>query len=264
MVTGKTRVISMLGHPIAQVKSPGNLNGRFEATGQDVVVVPFDVGEGAVEAFFALHRRLENNLGILVTVPYKQAAFAACDETSPRARLLGACNVVRREPDGRLVGDMVDGLGYLAALAANGVDPKGMDTLVVGGGGVGSAIADALAGAGARRVVVLEIDEARRERLLAHLRRAYPGTAVGDVVEPGQRFGIIANATPLGMRAGDPLPLPAERIDPDAFVTDVVTDPVTTPFLEAARSRGCGVQTGPEMTVPQAALFARYLGVPID
>ena len=258
---GTTRVFALIGHPVGQVRSPTVFNEYAAANGIDAVMVALDLEPGMAEAHFRAVRAWRNCGGCAVTIPHKQAALAQADTASERARRVGAANLVRRDADGRLHADMVDGLGFVAALAGHGVSPAGKRAVVVGAGGAGSAIADALAEAGAARIAVVEIDPARRRRLLDALGAAWPAAELSD--DPGDpgAIDILANASPMGMAPGDPLPFPLDGVPPGALVADAVTKPATTPFLEAARARGCAIQRGAEMAEAQLPIFLERFGV---
>jgi shikimate dehydrogenase len=265
MIRGTTRVVAIIGSPVAQVKSPENFNAAFAEAGADVAMIAMDIKPEAVADFLSLARRWENLDGFVVTIPHKQSVAAGIDSVSDRAALLGAANVVRREPDGTLKGDMVDGLGFVAAARANGFHPAGRRALLVGGGGAGSAIAHALCEAGAACLVISDIDAARADRLASQLGLNFPATDVA--VSGGQDnsgFDLVVNATPLGMRPGDRLPVGEDvlaGLPGSALVADVVTSPEITPFLRAAQLRGLRIQTGPQMAKAQLGLLGSYMGV---
>ena len=144
MIRGSTELVAIVGSPIAQVKSPENFNTWFASNGCDLAMLPIDLQETALEAFVGSLRGWQNLRGCVVTVPYKQALANRVDGLSERAAALGSVNVIRRERDGRLLGDNVDGAGFLGAAHKHGFEPAGKRALVIGCGGVGSAIAGAL------------------------------------------------------------------------------------------------------------------------
>jgi shikimate dehydrogenase len=149
---------------------------------------------------------------------------------------------------------MTDGSAMVAALRRAGFEPGGQRALVIGAGGAGSAVVLALAEAGAR-VAVHDIDAAQRDDLRRRL--AAWEVAVGSGDPAG--CDLVVNATPLGMAPGDPLPVNAARIEPGALVADLVTKPVITPLLDAARDRGAQILTGEGMFAPQAGILADFL-----
>jgi shikimate dehydrogenase len=253
-LTGATRIHLIVGDPIAQTKSPEGLTCVFAERGVDAVCVPMQVAIADIDTFLAAAKHVRNIDGIIATVPHKFAALRHCDALSERASTLGAVNAMRRERDGSWSGDMTDGIALVAALRAAGCEPKARRALVVGAGGAGSAVVLALADAGAQ-VAVHDIDAARREALRARL--APRAIAVGSADPAG--FDLVVNATPLGMAAGDPLPVAVDRLDVGAFAADLVTKPAVTPFLVEARRRGAPILTGEDMFVPQAGILADFL-----
>lgn len=158
---------------------------------------------------------------------------------------------------------MFDGEGFVRSLRTRGIDPAGHSALVVGCGGVGSAIAASLAAAGVDRLALYDIDTVACQRLAARLAHHYPALRV----EPGQNdpvgFDVVVNATSLGMKAGDPMPMDVNRISPDAFVGEVVLKAEITPFLAAVKARGCRYQVGTDMLFEQIPAYLSWFGLPM-
>jgi shikimate dehydrogenase len=217
----------------------------LRAAGTDAVVVPAHVVQADLPAFFAAAGAMRNCDGVVVTVPHKFSALAYCEGATPRALSIGGVNVMRRTASGGWWGDQVDGEGYVAGLRAHRFDPAGRSVLLVGAGGAGSAIARALADAGVARLAVHDADATRRDELLAKLADSAAAQAAAGPDPRG--FDAVINATPLGMRAGDPAPLPFELLAPHQLVGEVVAEPEITPLIQAARSRGCATMTGMDM-----------------
>src|SRR5262249_39885451 len=134
-LSGATRIPLTVGDPIAQAKSPEGLTREFAARGIDAACIPMQVPVADFDAFMTAAKRVLNIDGIVVTVPHKFSAARHCESLSGRARSLSAVNVMRREADGRWTGDMTDGIALVAALRANGCEPRGRRALVVGAGG---------------------------------------------------------------------------------------------------------------------------------
>ena len=244
--SGATRVIFIVGDPIAQVKSPHGVTESLRERKADSIVVPAHVKPADIDAFFALAERMPNVDGIIVTVPHKFDAARLATHVTPRARSIGAANVVRRAADGRWEADMCDGEGYVAGLRKAGCEPRGKRALLVGAGGAGSAIAHALVDAGVVALALHEADTARRDALAAKLRAYGPVMpAIGSTDPSG--FDLVINATPMGMKPGDPLPVDVSKLVKSTFVGDVVTMPPVPPLIETARARGCGTMTGAGM-----------------
>lgn len=260
-IGGSTRCLALIGHPVEQVRSPPAFNRWFAQNGIDAVIFPVDLMPAALPDFFAMLRGWHNCVGLSVTMPHKVAALALVDDCTPRARQSGALNIVRRDADGRLVGDMVDGLAFVSALQAGGFDPAGRRCAIVGAGGAGRAIAHALAEAGIASLAVRDIDAAARARLLADLRSAHPQLAVSPDVESTDALDLLVNASPLGMRPDDPLPFAVDGLRSGVVVADVVTKPAMTPLLQRAAERGCTVQTGHAMADAQLPFQMAHFGL---
>lgn len=244
-LSGSTRIVPIVGDPIAQVKSPAGVTAAFSERGVDAVCIPMHIAAADFPAFMQLVRRWQNCAGVIITVPHKFAAFEACDTASDRAGFLRTVNTIRRTADGRLHGDMFDGLGFVAACDDKGCEFSGRKALLVGAGGAGTAIAHAVTSVGVDILGIADVDAARREALVAHLASA--GFPVEARPADAAGFDIVLNATPMGMRLGDPLPVPAAGLMPTTFVGDVVTDPDPSPLIAAARARGCRTSTGADM-----------------
>ena len=262
MITGTTQLIGHLGFPTESFKSPMIYNPYFEREGIDALVVPMGCRSDDYSAFLRLFFRLSNALGTLITMPHKVATLAIVDEVRPTAAIAGACNAVRREADGRLVGEMFDGEGFVRGLLRKGREVAGRRGLIVGAGGVGSAIAASLARAGIAELGLFDSHAAVADDLGRRLMRHYPALRVTTGSKDPAGVDIVVNATPLGMRPGDPLPIDVARLSPNAFVGEVVLTHEITPFLAAARERGCEFQIGTDMLFEQIPAYLEFFGLP--
>jgi shikimate dehydrogenase len=260
MISGRTTLIAHLGYPTEAFKAPMIYNPYFERAGIDAVVVPMGVREEDYGRFFRPLFRLTNLRGALVTMPHKVATVALVDEVTTTARIAGACNAVLRRPDGSLLGDLFDGDGFVRGVARKGRRIAGASALVVGSGGVGSAIAASLAAAGVARLGLFDAIPAAAESLDGRLRAHYPALAVVTGANDPAGYDIVVNATPLGMDDGDPLPVDVSRLDPGTFVGEVVMKQEITPFLRAARDRGCPIQVGTDMLFEQIPAYLEFFG----
>ena len=259
-ISGATRIVLMIGSPIAQVRSPVLFNRVFAQRGEDArAVVPLEVRWPDLAAFVSLLRGAGNCDGAILTIPHKEAAFALVDSVSDRAAALEAVNVVRREPDGRLVGDMVDGVGFWTAADAAGFSAAGKTLVLGGAGAAGTAIAHAFAERGGRAIAVLESEPGRIERLAGKLQAN--GCRVGALSEEDWREADAAvNATPVGM-AYSPgslfSPVQLALLPANGLVGDAITDPPETDLLRAARGRGLTTVDGHAMAAGQfSAMYA--------
>lgn len=257
-ITGKTLIIPLIGHPVAQVKTPGPMNVWLAEHGIDVAVIPMDIRAERVGSFFDVLKAAENCPGCSITMPHKQAAFVAADEVSERARRAKAVNSIRRLPSGRLVGDMTDGIAMVSALESNGVRIEGRNVLLIGAGAAGTAIAFEIADKGAASLTVIERDQMRRRALITELARLYPALSVSDRLQAGRTIDIAINASPTGMDANDPLPYSLDELKGVSTVADAVTKPVMTKWLGEAGRRGIRIQTGEEMALAQLPIQLRF------
>lgn len=262
MIRGTTRLIAHLGYPTTTFKAPMIYNPWFEAKGFDAIVVPMGCKPEDFAAFLPLVFRLSNIHGALITMPHKVAAVGLADRVSVTARVAGSANALRLGDDGKLEADMFDGEGFTAGLLNKGQHIAGRSALVVGAGGVGSAIAASLAKAGAARLAIFDPNAAGAEALAQRLREAYPALLAETGHNDPAGFDIVVNASPLGMNATDPLPMDVSRIDPATFVGEVVMKAEMTPFLAAAAARGCRYQVGTDMLFEQIPAYLEFFGFP--
>lgn len=263
MITGKTSFIAHVGFPTAAFKAPMIYNPYFEQCGVDCIVVPMACRAEDYAAFLPAIFSLANIEGALITMPHKGATLALLDTVSSAAAIAGACNAVKRGADGRLVGDMFDGEGF-----ARGVERKGQpvaDTriLVVGCGGVGSAIAASLAARKPALLKLYDVNTRTSEALAMRLASHYPALTTSTGSNDPDGCDIIVNATPLGMKAGDGIPVEIARVPPGAFVGEVVMKQEKTAFLEAVLQRGCRIQVGLDMLFEQIPAYLDFFGFPV-
>ena len=262
MINGDTILIAHLGYPTKSFRAPMIYNPYFEKIGFNAIVMPMGVkAEDYAEVLKALFA-LTNIRGALVTMPHKVTTLAFMDEISTTARIAGACNAILRRPDGSLVGDMFDGEGFVRGVARKGRHIAGESALVVGCGGVGSAIAASLAAAGVSRLGLFDAHSASAASLGSRLAAHYPKLEVQPGVKDPSGYDIVVNATPIGMNDGDPLPMDVDRITPSSFVGEVVMKQEMTPFLRAAQAKGCAIQIGVDMLFEQIPAYLEFFGFP--
>lgn len=195
-------------------------------------------------------------------MPHKVSTVGLLDAVSPTAAIAGACNAVRRSADGRLQGDMFDGEGFVRGLRRKGCTLAGARALVVGAGGVGSAIAASLAAAGVAALGVFDARADAADGLAQRIRAHYPAIEVLTGSNDPAGFDIVVNGTPMGMNDGDALPMDVSRINPDAVVGEVVMKREMTAFLKAAQARGCRFQVGTDMLFEQIPAYLEFFGLP--
>jgi shikimate dehydrogenase len=261
-ITGTTQLIAHLGYPTATFTSPMIYNPLFRARGIDAVVVPMGCKARHYEAVLASVTRLTNFIGALVTMPHKVTTAHLVDELDAAAQVCGACNAVMRSADGRLLGAMFDGEGFVRGLARKGHSVAGRSACITGCGGVGAAIAASLATAGLARLSLYDIDAAAAGRLADRLSAHFPALSLSAQSLDVAAADIVVNATPLGMKDGDPLPIAPDEIMPAAIVGDVVLGRRVTPFLAAAKARGAETLAGTDMLFEQIPAYFEFFGLP--
>mgnify|MGYP001806496392 CR=1 FL=1 len=260
-ITGRTRLLAILADPIVHVKAPPGINRIVAERGRDAVMVPLHVRPEDLRTVVDALRTTQNFDGAIVTVPHKSAVTAFCDDLSDQARAVGAANVIRRTADGRIVGDALDGPGFVGGLVAAGIAPAGLAAYLVGAGGAASAIAFALAKAGVARLTLANRSRDKAADLAVRVSAAFPSVTVtvGDRDPTGH--DLIVNGTSLGMSPGDPLPLDIDGLSPSMIVAEVVMEPEITPLLAAAQRAGARIHLGRPMLAQQLSLMADFFGL---
>jgi shikimate dehydrogenase len=260
MISGKTTLIAHIGFPTEAFKAPLIYNPWFDKAGIDAVVVPMGCKPDNYPGFLKSLFRLTNIRGALITMPHKVTTVNLIDEVSTAVKIAGSCNAVLLRPDGTLLGDMFDGTGFTRGLARKGFAFAGARCLVVGAGGVGSAIAASLAAESVASIMLSDAVAASAQALVARLKQHYPrlDARAGSADPAG--YNLVVNATPLGMKDGDPLPFDTARLAASTFVGEVVMKQEITPLLAAAQARGCRTQIGTDMLFEMIPAYLEFFG----
>ncbi len=260
MITGRTTLVAHIGDPTFAFKSPMIYNPWFDKNGINAVVVPFGVTSDEYPAFFPHLFKMTNIRGALVTMPHKVVTCELVDELTPTAKIAGAVNAVLVREDGTLQGDQFDGAGFVRGVRRKGFELAGTRVLVVGNGGVGSPIAASLAAAGVAGMGLFDPNQAASDDLASRLAEHYPDLQLETGSKDPEGYDLVVNATPLGMKDGDPLPMDVGRIAPTTFVGEVVMKQTITPFLAAAQAKGCPIQVGSDMLFEMIPAYLEFLG----
>lgn len=260
-ITGLTRVYGIVADPILQVKTPQLMNEVIAKREVDGVMVPMHVSATELPALLNGLRGMQNLGGLIVTVPHKTSVVSLCDAVTTAAATVGAVNVIRREEDGRLIGDILDGKGFVAGLRSQGINPRGQTAFLAGAGGAANAIAFALAEAGVSRLTIYNRTPAKVQDMIARIATAYPQLDMRVGTDDPSGNNLVINATSLGMSATDPLPLSVETLQPDQIVAEIIMKPERTALLEAAEMKGCRIHFGLPMLQCQIELMADFMGV---
>jgi shikimate dehydrogenase len=260
-ITGYTRLMYILADPVEHIQVTAVLNKLFDEWNVDVSVSPLHVRSADLPVVMKALRVTQNLAGCGVTIPHKIAVMSLIDQCSDRARKIGAVNYLRRGSNGELVGDNFDGIGFIAGLARDGVVVEGRSVMLLGAGGAGRAIAFALAEAGAARLAIVNRSREKANELATSIGAAYPScrTSVRDADPTGS--DLVVNATSLGMRQGDPLPLDISKLSGAAVVAEIIMRPAETPLVIAARERGCQVVLGRRMLDEQFGAVRAFLRI---
>ncbi|MBC7984581.1 MAG: shikimate dehydrogenase [Candidatus Obscuribacterales bacterium] len=263
-ITGTTTILGLIADPVIQARAPEMANRLLEDREQfgKFVLVPMRVAAVGLTDFVAGLRHLQNFTGAVVSMPHKTAMFKLVDELTPEAKLVGAVNAIRREPDGRLVGTALDGEGFVGGLKDAGYGVAGKSCLLAGAGGAASAIAFALAKHGCSALYVINRTHTKAAALAARVRDAYPHVPVTTDIPTTVQFDIAINGTSLGMNDDDELPIPLDVLSRVALVAECVVAPEITRLLQRAQRAELSIHTGIPMLAAQMDMMLEFMGVP--
>lgn len=262
-ISGNTKIVGILGHPIGHTLSPVMQNAAFAALDLDYCYLPFDVPpEQLADAIRGL--RALGTHGVNITIPHKETVFPLLDQLTEAAQKIGAVNTVEFT-DNALIGHNTDGQGFLRALQEETeMNPKGTRVLILGGGGAARAVAVQLALAGAKEIQIMNRTLERGRALVDHLQQMFPSLqalSIPWVQEVAawqsalEKIDLLVNTTPVGMEGKEGgSPLPTESIPSGLLVSDLVYHPFLTPLLQGARAKGARTLPGLWMLLHQGAL----------
>jgi shikimate dehydrogenase len=248
-ITGKTKITGLFGYPVEHTLSPLMHNAAFEHLGIDFSYLPFSVHPGSLDKAVEAIRAL-NFAGVNVTIPHKESVIQYLDEVNEEALFIGAVNtIVNRE--GKLTGYNTDGRGFMRSLAENLIDPEKKKILIVGAGGASRAIAYYLSEK-AEELSIFDIDKIKLQKLASDLSQIRENIRVPSDISDLTGFGIVINATPLGLKPADPIPLDLSGLAPDQIVCDLIYK--ETPLLALAKQKGCKTVDGLGMLLWQGVI----------
>jgi shikimate dehydrogenase len=253
----------LLGAPIAHSASPAMHEQAAEALGLRCHYQLIEIaGARREELKFLLEgvRRL-GFAGINVTFPYKEAVIDLLDELSPSAATIGAVNTVVVR-DGRLIGHNTDTTGFARVVGGLVTASAHGAVALIGAGGVGKAIAFALAGTGIKDLRIFDREGAKAAHLAAQLKGQVSARAAHSVEDALRGAAGVVNGSPVGMLPNRDTPVPDELLHGGLWVADAVYSPLWTPLLMAAKAKGAAVMTGRELAIHQAAdAFELFTGL---
>lgn len=266
-ITGKSKVFGIIGWPLSHSLSPVFQNAAFEHLGLDCCYVPFPVDPGQLDAAIRAIPAL-NIAGLNVTVPHKESVIHCLSSLSDEAMMTGAVNTIIVSAKG-LVGHNTDGQGFTASLNEAGESVKGRTILVIGAGGAARAVVVSLAREGASAIFIANRTVSKAESLKEVLIRHYSkikAEAIGiepvDLKRVFKNIDIIINTTSIGLKKGDPTPVPKEFLHKDLFVCDLIYNPPDTELIRCAKELCRGHMNGSGMLIHQgAASFKLWTGI---
>jgi shikimate dehydrogenase len=261
MITGKTRVFYMVADPIEQVRTPEIFNKVLPLCNVDAVMVPLQVSnENLVSTVKELFKS-ETTAGMVLSIPHKTDAAELVYSRSKIAATANAVNAIRRNSEGKLEGDLFDGVGFVKSLDRYHMQYKKKRILLLGAGGAGSAIAVSLAACYPAHLAIFDPETQRAEQLAKSIQKSFEISCEALNSNDPSSFDIIINASPLGLKPNDPLPLPADKIPASAIVCDILMKNQPTPLLKAALENGSSVLPGFDMLILQTPLFLEFFGL---
>jgi shikimate dehydrogenase len=261
-VSGKTKIIGIFGFPVGHTLSPAMHNAAFQSLGLDMVYAAFKVEPGELREAVQAVRAL-NMPGVNITVPHKEQVIPLLDHVVEEAAFIGAVNTVVNK-DRKLTGYNTDGRGFMSSLTEAGISTEGKHIMIIGAGGASRAISYYLSEKAAN-VRIYDIDRPKLERLVNDLGKIRNNVVLLESIEESGDPDIIINATPLGLKPDDPLPLKPDAIAPDMIVCDLVYK--KTGLLQEAEKRGARILDGSGMLLWQGVLaFELWTGQrpPVD
>jgi shikimate dehydrogenase len=267
----KGQLVGLFGNNIGRSRSPFLHQREADAQGLRLVYRLYDfaalgLGESDLDRMLEA-ARLMGFSGLNITYPFKQAIIPLLDQLSDNAALVGAVNTVSFR-DGVMVGENTDSLGFAESLRRGLAGVEFGKVVQVGAGGAGAATSQALLAAGARELVLFDIDPERAASLAASLLQGHDGRSIRvgrDVAAELKSANGLVNATPIGMAGHPGTPVPIESLHEHLWVSDIVYFPLETSLLRAARAIGCRTLDGSFMVVFQAAAaFDVFTGVTAD
>ncbi|WNC16821.1 shikimate dehydrogenase [Brevibacillus brevis] len=256
MISSKTQLVGLFGHPVSHSQSPMMHNAAFAEAGLDYAYVAFDVESNSLEDAVAGIRALGLK-GINVTIPHKVAIMPMLDEIDPLAKRIGAVNTVVIE-DGRLIGYNTDGMGYVRSLVEEtGIQLEQQIVTMLGAGGAARAVAFTLAEKGVKEIRIINRSR-ERAALLAESLQTIVSTRIveqGEGQEAIADASLLINTTSIGMLPNvNEMPVPKEWLHDRLIVSDLIYNPLETKLLTEARAIGARVHSGVGMFVNQGAL----------
>jgi shikimate dehydrogenase len=233
-INGKTKITGIFGYPVEHTLSPAMHNAAFENLKLNYCYVPFLVHPDNLEKA-VLAVKAMNISGLNITVPHKEKVIPFLDEINEEASFIGAVNTIVNS-DSKLTGYNTDGRGFMQSLSEKGISTEGREIIIIGAGGACRAISYYLSQK-AKALYLYDIDKGKVNKLAEDLKKIRKNVSVAEDISGIERFDIIINATPLGLKKEDPLPVNTSQIKKSQIVCDLIYK--KTSFLDQAEEKGC-------------------------
>ncbi|MBM2766293.1 shikimate dehydrogenase family protein [Burkholderia anthina] len=259
VIDGKTQVIVLMAWPSTHIRTPGFFNALCAERGINAVMVPWAVRPEHLDAAWQGLRHIDNLAGIVLTIPHKQNAAPLCDSLEGDAGLLHVVNAVRRNADGTYTGRVYDGFGLVDGMLRRGIELAGKRVLLLGAGGAATAIALSIARHRVAQLTIANRSADKADRLATLVAHTTPGARIDSGPAKARGYDVIINATSLGMKPDDALPVDLDGMGADTVVAEVVMNPAQTSLLNEAAARGARIHHGEHMVTAQLESFVEFL-----
>jgi shikimate dehydrogenase len=260
IITGTTQVYAIAADPVAQVRAPEVFNHIFNRHGIDAVMVPMQVGASEVVDWTREFFRARNAGGLILSIPNKSAVLEALARCDTLGSTMGAVNVIRRLPDGSLEGALFDGEGFVLGMEADDLSYKARHALILGAGGAGSAISASLARRGVASITLYDPVPGKAAQVASRVQEAFGVPCSAAATNSPKGFGLVINASPLGLGPRDAFPFDPAQLSPGATVCDILMKNQPTSLLRTVRALGGAAQPGFEMLIQQIPLHLDFFG----
>lgn len=245
MISAHTQTLAIIGEPVEHSLTPRIQNAAWRALNEDsrFVNVAFRVSPSQL-ATAVFGARSLGLLGLMVTIPHKEAVLSLCDELHPSAQLLGAANLLHFRDDGAIVGHSSDGWAMLQSLAEENVEVVGKNVVILGGGGAARSLALTLANAGIQEIIILNRTVERAQIIAAEVEKhgvkvSAAALERNEIARASESADLLINTTSVGMTPdATATPIGQNLLRPDCAVYDIVYNPLETRLLREARAIG--------------------------
>lgn len=259
-IKGTSLLLAILGDPVTKVKSTDMVNQALFDAGIDAILVPLHVSSFGLGQAMQSLRVVENLKGVIITTPHKNAVIPFLDEMDRSVQIIGSCNLIKKTTEGRLVGAVGDGEGFIRGLKAQNRSVNDKDVYLVGAGPAASAMAFAIAKSGAKRLTLANRTTEKAVKLAQGVSQIFPSLEVNvDLNGDIRGYDVVVNGTSLGMQDDDPLPLDVSQLQAGTLVAEVIGTPDKTPLLLEAEARGCEIHYGSHVLAGQIELILEFL-----